>query len=107
MPLGCAIFVNRSKVGIAFPVSHIAITPWIISMFLKVLIIKITSEAITPGGIAVIKTHTAFASVLPHGIGTIAVGTIRGTTHINRAGITFHICDFSTECEEVYNPNAE
>ena len=81
MPLGYAIRLICSKVGIAFPVSHIAITPWIISMFLKVLIIKITSKAITPGGIAVIKTHTCFASVSPHGMGTIFVCTT--ISHLN------------------------
>ena len=107
MPRGVALRRKWSKLCIAFPVRPNGITPGIPSMLVKIGIIISTSKAITPGGIAVIKTHTAFASVLPHGIGTIAVGTIRGTTHINRAGITFHICDFSTECEEVYNPNAE
>ena len=82
------IVVIVPQKGIAFPVLPILITPWIHSMLVKVIIIILISCPITPGGIAGIKTHTAFASVLPHGIGTILVVTPTGSIAILFRGIT-------------------
>lgn len=42
-----------TKKAIAFSVLPIAITPWILSMLVKVVIIILISRSITPGGIAI------------------------------------------------------